>query len=76
MAKGKRPRILREEERVACAGWCPDGATVERRSRMVRRGWRRVSSQAFWDGAWVWICPECAKRHLREKDIPTSDVNV
>ena len=67
MAKGKRPRILREELRVACAGWCPDGATVERASKLVQRGWRRVRVAAFADLP-IWICPVCATRYLEEQE--------
>ena len=63
MAKGKRPRIFREEQRIACAGWCPDGATVERRSQVARRGWRYILK---W-GCPVWICPKCAARYEQEK---------
>jgi len=62
MAKGKRPRILREEQRVACAGWCPEGATVASRSRL-RCGWRYLPVPGH--RVPIWICPECGARFLR-----------
>jgi len=68
MAKGKRPRIFREEQRIACAGWCPDGATVERRSQVARRGWRYINIPSLKWGFPVWICPKCAARYQQEKE--------